>query len=51
MNCFGTDFCTSAFARCTVFNYLSMSPSSLPPRRKISSHLLLNELEPFFVCA
>ena len=33
INCFGAAFCTRAFAQRTVLNYLSMSPSSLPPRR------------------
>lgn len=50
INCFGAAFCTCAFALCTVHNYLSMNPSPFPPRRSISSHLLLNWLESFFVC-
>lgn len=31
---FGVAFCTCAFPQCTVLNYLLMSPSSLPPRKK-----------------
>lgn len=50
VKCFGTAFCTCAFAQCTVLDYLSMNPWSLPPRRNISSYLLLNWLDPFFVC-
>jgi len=50
INCFGADFCMYAFAQCTALNYLSTNPSSLPPRRNISSHLLLNWVEPLFVC-
>lgn len=50
IKCFDTAFCTCAFTECTVLNYLSMIPSSLPSRKNISSHWLLSWLEPFFVC-